>query len=90
MDAYNALAVGDVTSVIVEGLRQNTTYTYTVQSVKGETTSLASNEIVVTTGEVSAKVVSVDGREVLVAWEVVEGADPVSYTHLTLPPSYSV
>lgn len=75
MDAYNALAVGDVTSVIVEGLRQNTTYTYTVQSVKGETTSLASNEIVVTTGEVSAKVVSVDGREVLVAWEVVEGAD---------------
>lgn len=75
LDAYNALAVGDVTSVIVEGLRQNTTYTYTVQSVKGETTSLASNEIVVTTGEVSAKVVSVDGREVLVAWEVVEGAD---------------
>ena len=80
LDAYNALAVGDVTSVLVEGLRQNTTYTYTVQSVKGEIVSSASNEIVVTTGDITARVISVDGREILIGWEVVDGADHYGVT----------
>lgn len=80
LDAYNALAVGNVTSVLVEGLRQNTTYTYTVQSVKGEVVSSASNEIVVTTGDITARVISVEGREILIGWETVDGADHYGVT----------
>lgn len=69
---------GDVTSVLVEGLRQNT-YTYTAQSVKGEIVSSASNEIVVTTGDITARVISVDGRKILID-EVVDGADHYGVT----------
>ena len=72
--AYDALAVGNVTSALVEGLKQNTNYTYTVQSVKGEAVSEASNAVTVRTGNLVAMVADSEGHALLISWENVEGA----------------
>lgn len=49
VDGYNDLEVGIVTTYAVEGLKVNTTYTYTVKAVYGELASNESNGIEVTT-----------------------------------------
>lgn len=75
LGSYNAISVGDVTSVEVEGLAQNSDYTYTVQSVTGATTSSESNSITVTTANVEVSIPSVERRALTAAWDKVDDAD---------------
>lgn len=75
LSTYNALSVGDVTSVLVEGLNQTTDYSYTVQAVKGEAASEASNNISVTTAGLEVTVASKEGHIIDLTWDTVEGAD---------------
>ena len=75
LEAYNAIAVGNVTSVEVKGLDQNAVYTYTVQSVAGSTVSAESNSIAVTTANVEVSVPSVERRALTAAWDEVKEAD---------------
>ena len=49
-------------------------YTYTVQSVKGEAVSEASNAVTVRTGNLVAMVADSEGHALLISWENVEGA----------------
>lgn len=75
LDLYNAIAVGNVTSVEVKGLAQNSDYTYTVQSVTGDITSTESNNITVTTANVEVSIPSVERRALTVVWDAVNDAD---------------
>lgn len=75
MEPYNALSVGDVTSISVEGLAQNSTYTYTIQSVSGGVVSSESNTITVVTASVEAWVTDIEARAVKIVWDNVTGAE---------------
>ena len=75
LEPYNALSVGDVTSISVEGLAQNSTYTYTIQSVSGGVVSSESNTITVVTASVEAWVTDIEARAVKIVWDNVTGAE---------------
>lgn len=80
LESYNALSVGDVTSALVEGLAQSSTYTYTVQSVTGSTVSAESNSITVVTAGVEVWAADIEAHAIVMAWDIVENAAAYSVT----------
>ena len=82
VDGFSDLEVGVVTTYTVEGLKANTTYTYTVKAVYGDKISKASNTIEVTT--LVAKVKALDASDVaetsfVANWEAVTSMEPTGY-----------
>lgn len=80
LESYDGLSVGDVTSALVEGLAQSTTYTYTVQSVIGTTVSAESNSITVVTSGVEVWAADVEAHALKMAWDHVDNAAGYSVT----------